>query len=144
MNAEGMWECPRCERRFGQANRPHVCVPAMAIDAYFVDSDPADRGIYDAVAGVLTQCGPVEIEAVSVGILFKRSRTFVELRPRKRGMACSMILPQPIESARVTRRVPVGSRGVANFVPVLSADDVDDELCGWLAMAYDAASSRTR
>ena len=110
MNAESMWECPRCERRFGQANRPHVCAPAMAIDAYFVDAVPVDREIYEAVADVLIACGPVEIEAVSVGILFKRSRTFVELRPRKRGMACSMILPIGPESSRVTRRIQIGSR----------------------------------
>ena len=144
MNADSMWECPRCERRFGQANRPHVCVPAMAIDAYFVDAEPVDREIYEAVADVLIECGPVEIEAVSVGILFKRSRTFVELRPRKRGMACSMVLPNVLESSRVTRRIQLGSRAVVNFVTLVSADEVDAEMCEWLAMAYDSASARVR
>jgi len=139
-----MWECPRCDRRFGQANRPHVCVPAMAIDAYFVDAEPEDREIYEAVAATLIESGPVEIEAVSVGILFKRSRTFVELRPRKRGFACSMILPDALGSDRVTRRIVLGTRGVANFVRLESADDVDEELREWLAMAYDAASTRVR
>jgi hypothetical protein len=144
MSADAMWECPRCDRRFGQANRPHVCAPAMAIDAYFVDADPTDREIYEAVARALIDHGPVEIEAVSVGILFKRSRTFVELRPRKRGMACSMILPHELASDRATRRIQLGPRGVANFVTLVSADDVDEEMCEWLAMAYDAASTRTR
>jgi len=144
MSVGAMWECPRCDRRFGQANRPHVCAPAMAIDAYFVDAEPGDREIYEAVADALIECGPVEIEAVSVGILFKRSRTFVELRPRKRGMACSMILPHALESDRATRRIPLGRRGVANFVTLVSLDDVDGELCEWLAMAYDAASARVR
>jgi hypothetical protein len=144
MSADAMWECPRCERRFGQANRPHVCAPAMAIDAYFVDAEPADREIYEAVAEALVECGPVEIEAVSVGIFFKRSRTFVELRPRKRGMACSMILPHALESTRVTRRIRVGSSGVANFITLVSADDVDELLREWLALAYDAASVRVR
>jgi hypothetical protein len=23
-----MWTCPRCDRRFGAVNRPHVCAPA--------------------------------------------------------------------------------------------------------------------
>ena len=116
----------------------------MAIDAYFVDAEPADREIYEAVADALTDCGPVEIEAVSVGIFFKRSRTFVELRPRKRGMACSMILPYALDSDRATRRIQLGSRGVANFVTLVSADDVDQQLREWLAMAYDAASARVR
>jgi hypothetical protein len=115
----------------------------MAIDAYFVDAEPVDREIYDAIAEALIECGPVEIEAVSVGIFFKRSRTFVELRPRRRGMACSMILPDALESDRVTRRIQLGPRGVANFVTLVSADDVDEELRGWLAMAYDT-SARVR
>ena len=144
MSGVGMWECPRCERRFGQANRAHVCAPAMAIDAYFVDAEPGDREIYEAVANALIDHGPVEIEAVSVGILFKRSRTFVELRPRKRGMACSMILPHALSSERATRRITLGHRGVANFVTLVSAADVDEQMCEWLAMAYDAASTRTR
>ena len=144
MSADAMWECPRCDRRFGQANRPHVCAPAMAIDAYFVDAEPVDREIFEAVSEALVECGPVEIEAVSVGIFFKRSRTFVELRPRKRGMACSMILPFALESNRVTRRIQVGSGGVANFITLGSADDVDDQLREWLALAYDAATARVR
>ena len=144
MSSDAMWECARCERRFGQANRPHVCVPAMAIDAYFVDADPTDREIFDAVSEALVECGPVEIEAVSVGILFKRSRTFVELRPRKRGMACSMILPDALDSTRVTRRIQLGSTGVANFVTLVSASDVDEQLREWLALAYDTASMRVR
>jgi len=121
-----------------------VCAPAMAIEAYFDDADPADREIYEAVAETLIECGPIEIEAVSVGIFFKRSRKFVELRPRRRGMACSMILPHALESDRATRRIELGPRGVANFVTLVSADDVDDELRQWLAMAYDAASARVR
>jgi hypothetical protein len=32
---------------------------------------------------------------------------------------------------------------VANFVTLVSADDVDEELRGWLAMAYDT-SARVR
>ena len=116
----------------------------MAIDAYFVGAEPGDREIYEAVAEALTDCGPVEIEAVSVGIFFKRSRTFVELRPRRRGMACSMILPHALESSRVTRRIQLGSRGVVNFVTLVSAEDVDEEMSEWLAMAYDSASVRVR
>ena len=116
----------------------------MAIDAYFVDADRGDREIYEAVSGALTECGPVEIEAVSVGIFFKRSRTFVELRPRKRGMACSMILPHALDSTRVTRRIQVGSSGVANFILLVSADDVDAQVREWLALAYHAASARVR
>ena len=144
MTADARWACPRCDRRFGQVNRPHVCVPAMAIDAYFVDAEPVDREIFDAVSEALIECGPVEIEAVSVGILFKRSRTFVELRPRRRGMACSMILPHALDSTRVTRRIRLGSSGVANFITLVSADEVDEQLREWLALAYDAASVRVR
>ena len=110
---------------------------AMAIDAYFVDAEPGDREIYEAVANALIDHGPVEIEAVSVGILFKRSRTFVELRPRKRGMACSMILPHALTSERATRRIKLGHARRRQLRHARLRRRRRREMCEWLAMAYN-------
>ena len=55
-----------------------------------------------------------------------------------------MILPHALTSERATCRIQLDRVGVANFVTLVSADDVDEQVCEWLAMAYDAASTRTR
>lgn len=133
------WICPNCERPFGRAGQSHNCMPTMSADEYFADREPEDREIFVEVAAALTACGPVEVEFVSVGVLFKTTRTIVELRPRRRGMAVSILLPEEINSPRVTRRANVGRRGGAVSITLQSPDDVDDELIEWLQDAFDAA-----
>lgn len=133
------WICPNCERPFGRAGQSHMCMPTMSAAQYFADREPEDREIFVEVEAALAACGPVEIEFVSVGVLFKTTRTIVELRPRRRGMAVSILLPEEVDSSRVTRRANVGRRGVAVSIPLTSPEDVDDQLIEWLQDAFDAA-----
>ncbi len=112
----------------------------MAIDEYFADREPLDREIFDAVAAVLADCEGVDVEAVSVGVLFRARRTFVELRPRRVGLAVSIVLSHGLASGRVSRRVPLGASGVANFLTAKSATDIDDEVTDWLLESYEFCS----
>lgn len=139
MARSDQWICPNCERPFGRVGQSHMCMPTMSADDYFADREPEDREIFVEVEAALDACGPVEIEFVSVGVLFKTTRTIVELRPRRRGMAVSILLPEEVGSSRVTKRAKVGQRGVAVSILLTSPDDVDDELIGWLQDAFDAA-----
>jgi hypothetical protein len=138
MPREDQWVCPSCERPFKRVRQQHVCVPTMSEQEYFADRDPTDREIFRRVERALTASGPVEIEFVSVGILFKTTRTIVELRPRRRGMGLSIVLDEEIPSDRVTRRGR-GSNCVASTIPIISADEVDTEVVGWLQQAFDLA-----
>ena len=72
------WVCPRCERRFGAPGRSHVCMPAMSFDDYFETRPPIDRATFDAVVEALGDVDGVEVEAVSVGVLFRARRTFLD------------------------------------------------------------------
>jgi predicted transport protein len=113
----------------------------MAIDEYFARRPPGDRAIYEAVASHLCDAGDVDVEAVSVGILFKHRRTFVELRPRKAGMALSMLLPRQIDEPPVTRHVRATGTQIANYVHLKTAADVDDRVRGWLTESYIASAA---
>ncbi|HLZ69592.1 MAG TPA: DUF5655 domain-containing protein [Dehalococcoidia bacterium] len=134
------WICPRCGRSFGRANRPHTCAPALSLDAYFAGRPPAQRRVFDAVAAHVRELDGVEIEAVSVGILIKASRTFAELRPRRDRLALSLLLGRMLDHPRVRRHVRAGARGVAHFIDLHDTEDVDDEVRGWLTEAYLGAS----
>lgn len=138
MPRDDQWVCPACDRPFKRVRQQHVCLPTMSEEEYFADRDPTDREIFEAVERALTACGPVVIEFVSVGILFKTTRTIVELRPRRRGMGLSIVLDAEIPSERVTRRSR-GSGCVASTIPVVSPEEVDDDVVGWLERAFDLA-----
>jgi Domain of unknown function (DUF5655) len=122
------WTCPQCDRSFGRTGQSHVCLPVRPVDAYFRDRPEHEREIYDAVVGHLQSIGTVDVEAATVGILVKRRRTFVELRPKQKWVELSIMLTRPIDDPRVARRIVVSRGRFAYFFRLRSAADVDDDL----------------
>ena len=128
-----VWACEACGREFGKVRQAHVCAPAMPLDAYFAGRPPADREIFEAVATHLRSIGPVIVEPVSVGILFKRRRTFAELRPRARGgFTLSFGLNRRVEHPRITRTTRTKTAATYHGVHVRSAEDIDEQVRAWL------------
>lgn len=110
----------------------------MSVDEYFAARAAIDREIFDCVMVHFSEVGPVLAEAVSVGILFKQTRTFAELRPRRTGFGLSFILSRAIEDARITRttRVSRTSHRRSYGVNIVRPEDVDDVVRSWLTEAY--------
>ena len=65
----------------------------MTLDEYFATGPPHERPVAEAVLTHLRTLGSITIEPVSIGILVKRTRTFVELRPMSRWEAIWFTLP---------------------------------------------------
>jgi len=130
------WTCPKCDRRFGRRNQSHECSPAMSLEDYFATGPPFERPIFEAVHGHLTTVGPVHLEPVSVGLFFKRSRTFVELRPMTRWVVLSFILSRSVDDPRITRRITISGHRTYHQTKLRSPADVDDQVRDWLTDAY--------
>lgn len=131
------WTCPKCDRRFGRRNQSHECAPAMSLEDYFAaDGPPFERPIFEAVNAHLSTLGPLHVEPVSVGLFFKRSRTFAELRPMTRWMALSFILSHAVDHPRISRRLTVSGQRFYHVTRLREPSDVDDEVRGWLTDAY--------
>ena len=97
------WTCPECGRQFGRRNQSHECAPAMSLDEYFATSRDMERPIFEAVFEHLESVGPLHVEAVQVGILFKRQRTFAELRPKRDRVVLSVLLSRPLQAQRIAK-----------------------------------------
>lgn len=118
-----------------------MCAPQMSLDEFFDGRPGAQRAIHDAIAAHLAGLGPLIVEAVGIGILFKRSRTFAELRPRRDRLVLDFILPRQLDDPRVRRTIVMSASRSAHFVDLRVATDVDDQILGWLAEAYDSSPS---
>ncbi|MBE0609972.1 MAG: hypothetical protein IH609_11355 [Dehalococcoidia bacterium] len=129
------WSCPACGREFGK-RQAHVCAPAQPVDAYFSERPPVEREIFEAVREHLESLGPVIVEPVGVGILFKRKRTFVELRPMTRWVALSFGLNRRAEHARITRTTKTNTARTYHRVRLTSPADIDDAVREWLTESY--------
>ncbi|RZS44656.1 hypothetical protein EV193_101532 [Herbihabitans rhizosphaerae] len=108
----------------------------MTIEDYFATGPPFERPVFEAVLSHVGSLGPVHVEPVSVGIFLKRTKTFCELRPMVRWVACALNLPSTVNSPRFARRIRASGSRMYNVVNLRSPEDVDDEVRGWLTEAY--------
>ena len=133
------WSCDACGRQFGRRNQSHGCLPAGSVDDYFADRPATERGIYERVANQLRKQGALTIEAVGVGILFKRSRTFAELRRRRDHLELGLLLSRQVIHEKIKKRIPVSANRCAHTIALARIADVDREVRAWLAEAYLAS-----
>ena len=132
-----VWSCSACGREFGK-RQSHTCVPALPIDAYFAGRPPFEREIFEVVCDHLRSLGPVVVEAVGVGVLFKLRSTFVELRPMARWVHLSIGLSRRVEDPRITRTVRTATGRTYHGIRARSSADVDEQVREWLTESYIA------
>jgi len=111
----------------------------MTLDEYFSTGPERERPIFEAVMAHLDTVGPVHVEPVSVGIFLKRAQTFAQLRPMRDWEALSFSLHRTVRHPLITRKVVEYSGRHYHVVNVRTADDLDDDIRGWLTEAYLAA-----
>jgi len=133
------WTCPQCDREFGRANQPHVCVPGQTVDDSFAGAAARWRPIYDAIAAHVTGLGPVHEDAVTVGVFLKHDRTFAEVRPKARSLTVWLMLSRPLDDNRVSRQIRVAAQRYTHYLKLTDVREVDGQFRGWLTEAYDDA-----
>lgn len=134
------WTCPDCGRRFGRTRQGHECAPALTIEQYFESGPTHERPVYEAVQEIMDSIGDVYVEPVSVGIFFKRSRVFAQLRPMQKWVALGFIHPRKLDDQRIARKVVDVGKGYYHVVNVRTPDEIDETIRDWLTEAYLADS----
>ena len=130
------WICPDCRRQFGRKNQSHGCAPSQTVDDYFDGRPPQLRKAFDAVARHLTRGRTVQIDPVSVCVMFKRSRSFAEVRAKRDRLELSFLLSRVVEHPRITRTLRLSAHRTAHFVDIARPADVDRDVRDWLSEAY--------
>ena len=108
----------------------------MSAADYFETRLANDRKIYDAVARYLRSLGDITTDFVSIGVLFKRSRTFAELRPKRGGLSLAFLLSRTVEDERIARVLKTSAHRVAHYVDLTGPRDLTRDVKGWLAEAF--------
>jgi hypothetical protein len=130
------WTCPDCGRSFGRKNQSHGCAPGQSVDDYFADRPPALRRAFDAVARHLTKAGGVRIDPVTACVMFKRSRTFAEVRAKRDRLVLIFLLSRVVAHPKIRKTLQLSAHRTAHFVDLRRAADVDRDVRDWLSEAY--------
>jgi hypothetical protein len=111
----------------------------MSLDEYFAHGRAFERPIFEAVIEHLEMVGTLRVEAVAVGILIRRSRTFAELRPKRDRVTLSVLLSRRVAHPRFVKTYRGSGIRAAYFIDLRGPDDVDEEVRDWLTEAYLAS-----
>jgi hypothetical protein len=135
-----MWRCPTCGQTFVTRNMPHSC-QVVELDEHFAGCEPNVRATFDALLAAVP--GPVTVNPTKSRISLQARMRFAAVeRPRKRHLNAHLVLTRPIDSDRFTRVEFLEPYYHLHRLRLEDPEDVDAELRGWLAEAYEVGMQR--
>ena len=113
----------------------------------FFAGHPGGWDLYAAARAAIDACGPCEVRVSVSQIGFRRRRGFAYVWRPGRWLAhpqadvvLSIALPRQVESPRFKQVAHPSAAVWMHHLELRGQGDVDDEVRGWLAEAYAAAS----
>lgn len=137
-----LWTCPRCGRSFAARNQTHFCSAPGNLDDHFVGKSPVVREIFDRIVAVVAGMGPVEIIPERSRIALHARMSFAAFVPRARWLDGHLVLAERVESPRFVRIESLSKRNHLHVFRLRDVTEIDDELIGWLRLAYDVGCQR--
>jgi hypothetical protein len=135
-----LWECPSCGRTFANRHQTHTCAPLGDVDRHFAGCDPAVRAAYDRLVAAVP--GEFAVLAEKSRIALHARMSFAAVAPRRHWLDGHLVLARRIDSPRFRRVETYSPRNVLHAFRLTGPDEVDAELAGWLAEAYEVGLQR--
>lgn len=112
-----------------------------ALEAQYAGAKAALRPIYERVLAVVSGFGDdVTLGVRKTYVAFARGKQFAVVQPTTRTRVdVGLKLPDAPFGGRLEPAANTGSGSMTHRVSLATADEVDDELIGWLRAAYEGA-----
>ena len=121
---------------------PHSC-DVMTLDAFFATARPELRSLFDRFVSAARECGAVTVNATKSRVTLQARGRFASIeRPRRDYLVATFLLTTPLESARLTRVEYIPPYYYVHRLRLMQPEDIDGELEGWIAQAYQVGSQR--
>jgi len=138
-----LWTCPRCAQSFVTRNMSHSC-RRLTEDDFFTGRD-MQRTLYRSFLAVAERCGPVTVNVNKTRISFQGRARFASVnRVTRVGLACHLWLKRRLESPRFTRVEHLPPGDYVHHFKLTDPAEIDAEMAGWIAEAYEVGMQRWR
>lgn len=129
-----VWTCPACGRRFAKPNTPHVCA-RYNVESHLENATPHALALYRGLLALAAECGEFFEEATKTALMLKTPGIFMAVGLKKKGLNCTIWLPEPLHHRRVRANYLVSNQYAVHF-QIKELEELDKELKGWLCRAY--------
>ncbi|HKI55223.1 MAG TPA: DUF5655 domain-containing protein [Anaerolineales bacterium] len=103
---------------------------------HFEGKEPVVRSIYDRILKEVKKFGKVFEEPKKTSIHLANKSAFAGVVTRKTALILNIKSSAPIKHARITKSEQVSASRFHQEVKLISPDEVDPTLIGWLQEAY--------
>jgi hypothetical protein len=135
-----VWVCPTCGRSFRRSGQVHSC-RVVTLDEHFREK-PDLRSLFDGLIGAVNAtAGSCEVVPLPCCIHLSDGHDFLAVLPKRDRLEVRFTLSEQLHHPRVARSARTSASAVKHSVDVRSADDVDDELLGWIRQARNRPQS---
>jgi hypothetical protein len=97
---------------------------------------PASRQLYKDLLAALRSIGPFEEEVKKTSIHLVRGSAFAGVHPRKQHLLVTIKSANSIRNPRIVKAEQVSKNRWHLDVKVMTAEEIDAQLLGWLKEAY--------
>lgn len=111
----------------------------QGLHALFAGKDTMVRAIYGRLIQVVQTFGPFREEPKKTSIHLVNTSGFAGIHPRKSFLYLNVRMDRALQSERVAKSEQVSKNRYHNEIKLITPDEVDDELIGWLKEAYRLA-----
>jgi Domain of unknown function (DUF5655) len=135
MNKTTLWNCPRCGRRFVRQNQSHSCKP-FPLEKHF-EGKPVGKALYEKLkTAIRNRLGTFHIQSLECCIHFDHLITFAAVKIAKDKLTLEFSLDHKLNNKRCSKCVQLSAKRFLHYIPIVSADEIDDDLLGWVKEAY--------
>lgn len=136
MTGAALWRCPSCGREFRSRNQWHSCV-SRTIESHFEGKPDGLGRVFDYLLDELRRLGPIRVDAVKTSINLAGRAHFAGVRALRDSLSVGFVLGRKLDDPRIVRTERLSPTLHGHTVKVKSREDVDEQLLGWLAEAYE-------
>jgi hypothetical protein len=138
------WTCPRCGRSFAARNQTHACRAGdpPALERHLAGRPAAVVETFWAVVDAARASGPLEVVPERTRVALHARMSFAALIPRRRWLDGHVVLARRLESPRFRRIETFSLRNHLHAFRLTEPEEVDAEVRGWLAEAYEVGMQR--
>jgi hypothetical protein len=111
-------------------------LPSHSVKSHFEGKDPAVREIYDRIIDAVRSLGPVKAEAKKTSIHIVHTTALAGVATRKSHLILTIKSDRKLASPRICRSEQTSANRFHHEIKLVSPNDVDAELIGWLTAAY--------
>jgi hypothetical protein len=130
-----LWTCPYCRRQFAHRNQAHSC-GRFTVEELLDGKPPEMVELYERLADLIRGSGAVVVAPSKTRVLFKVRTVFATVGVSKSWLDVVLVLGRRVKHRRI-RKAQEEYPGIVHFLRIEKAEDLDDDLIGWLQEAYD-------